>query len=210
MTTFTNRASIYILLSTAIITVLCFYYVDRQVISVLIAHQSRDFGVLKLFSNSITDVIGTFIVLFYIYFGTKLLMNKLYAADKQLIVMCNSVVISTFFKDILKGIFGRYWAETFTCQNPSLIRDNAYGFNWFAIDGINASFPSGHAAFIFSFSVSMGLLFPRLRWLWGLLAILVLIGQIGMYYHFVSDVIAGAVLGGLVAFYNYRYSCITS
>jgi membrane-associated phospholipid phosphatase len=50
----------------------------------------------------------------------------------------------------------------------------------------------------------MWFLFPKLRWLWFLLAFLVVVGQIGMYYHFLSDVIAGALLGSLVGFYIIR------
>lgn len=43
------------------------------------------------------------------------------------------------------------------------------------------------------------LVYPRLRWLAGLLMLLMVIGQVGLYYHFLSDTIAGATLGYLVA-----------
>jgi membrane-associated phospholipid phosphatase len=117
---------------------------------------------------------------------------------------CNAVVIGQFLKDIFKVIFGRYWPATFVCNNPSLVSNHVYGFQWFKSGSAYASFPSGHTTFIFSFSISMWFLFPKLRWLWFLLAFLVVVGQIGMYYHFLSDVIAGALLGSLVGFYIIR------
>ena len=44
----------------------------------------------------------------------------------------------------------------------------------------------------FSFSVIMWVLFPKYRWLWALLAFLVLITQLLQYFHFASYLIAGA------------------
>ncbi|ADA79124.1 hypothetical protein FTU_1497 [Francisella tularensis subsp. tularensis TIGB03] len=66
---------------------------------------------------------------------------------------------------------------------------------------INNSFPSGHATFIFSFSVSMWILFPKYRWLWALLAFLVVVTQLLQYFHFVSDLIVGLMLGSIIGYY---------
>lgn len=102
-----------------------------------------------------------------------------------------------FLKDFLKFIFARYWAETFVCNNPSLLKNQVYGFNWFKLDVAYTSFPSGHTTVIAAFATSMWFSFPKLRLLWLMLPLLVMFGQISMYYHFVSDVIAGAMLGAL-------------
>ena len=80
----------------------------------------------------------------------------------------------------------------------SLIHNDTYGFQW--LTSQNSSFPSGHVAVIVAFATSMWMLFPRGRILWVLLPILVGIAQICLYYHFVSDVLAGAELGFVVAF----------
>ena len=200
----TNTKIIGFLLLIVLIT-LSYYWIDRQLVWFLVAHDSRQLFGLKFMANDITHPIGAFVFLFYIYFAIrleKLLLNK---TDKKLIIMCNSIVITVFLKDILKMVFGRYWADTFICNNPSLVHNDVYGFNGFTTGDTFASFPSGHAAFIFSFSTSMWILFPKLRWLWCLLAALVVIGQAGMYYHFISDILAGAALGTVVAIYNYRY-----
>ncbi len=42
---------------------------------------------------------------------------------------------------------------------------------------------------------------PRWRWLIGALALPMLVALVAMNYHFVSDVIAGSVLGGVVGAY---------
>jgi len=40
----------------------------------------------------------------------------------------------------------------------------------------------------------------------GFIYISAFIGQLGMYYHFLSDIIAGTALGVSVAYYNTKYS----
>ncbi|ACJ17537.1 phosphatase PAP2 family protein [Coxiella burnetii] len=183
-----------------------YFFIDRQLVWFLVEHQSRRFKILALFANGITSFIAIFIFLYYIIFFIKFSVSSLKEFDKKLIIVCNSVVISAFIKDIVKIIFGRYWTATFNCNNPSLISNHVYGFNWLKSGNAYGSFPSGHTVFIFSFSVSLWILFPRLRWLWSMLAFCVIFGQIGIYYHFVSDVIAGVTLGSWIGLYNTFYS----
>lgn len=198
-----------VLFSSSIIALCTFsyYFIDRQVVWFLVSHHSRDFFVLNIMANQIPFVIGAFVFIFYLYFAIILYKKNqpIQALGARLIVMCNSIVIAIFLKDSLKLIFGRTWTSTFKCNNPSLINNNIYGFNWFSSEHGSASFPSGHTTLIFSFATSMWFLFPTLRWIWALLALMVSLGQIGMYYHFVSDVLAGAALGSIVAIYNYHY-----
>lgn len=62
-----------------------------------------------------------------------------------------------------------------------------------------ASFPSGHATTAFAACVALGLLVPALRW-WALaLAAVVAYSRVHLGVHFWTDVLAGAVLGTLVA-----------
>ena len=194
--------TISILLIGILLIVISYFYIDRQIVWLLAEYNSRSYAVLKLLANDIVFVLTTIIVLYYIYFFVRLAFHRGTSFNSAFILCCNSVAIVSFLKDILKFIFGRYWPETFICNNLSLLKNNVYGFNIFQSADTFTSFPSGHAAFIFSFSVSMWFLFPKFRWLWATLALLVSIGQIAMYYHFVSDVIAGAIVGSFVAFYN--------
>ena len=200
-----NRHLILFILFISSFIVISYFFFDRQVVWFLVRHHSRDLGLLKIFANSITYVISIFVFIFYFYFLIKIMTKSVNRLDKSLLIVSNAIIIGQFLKEVFKTIFGRYWAATFTCNNPSLISSHVYGFNWFKSGSAFASFPSGHATFIFSFSVSMFLVFPKLRWIWVLLAILVTVGQIGMYYHYVSDVLAGALLGGLVGLFAVKY-----
>src|SRR4029077_20288442 len=59
-----------------------------------------------------------------------------------------SLAVAVVIKDQLKFAFGRPWAETWTRNNPSVIRDGLYGFYPFHGGGGYASFPSGHTTMI--------------------------------------------------------------
>lgn len=69
------------------------------------------------------------------------------------------------------------------------------------------SFPSGHAARAFLIAVLAAFLGPGwlavVLWIW---APLVSLARVAMGVHYVSDVIAGAMLGVLVAFLGYQVS----
>lgn len=181
-----------------------YLFLDKPLVWWLVAHHSRNILILKVFANQIPNIVGTGVILFYAYFLIHFAKAKQNVTCRKLLYIANTVAVTIFLKEIFKGLCGRYWADTFFCQNPSLIVNNAYGFNW--LQNIpSSSFPSGHTALIFAFSASAWWLFPALRWIWAGLAALVVIGQLGMYYHFLSDVIAGAGLGCLVAVYHYKY-----
>jgi len=59
-----------------------------------------------------------------------------------------SVLTTWAMKNQLKVVFGRTWPETWTRNNPSLIRDGVFGFNPFTTGSGYESFPSGHTAAI--------------------------------------------------------------
>lgn len=200
-----TKKIIFSLLLLITLIIASYFFIDRQLVWLLFANHSRNISLLKIIANDIPATISVFVFLFYIYFAICFHRDRISEFDNKLLVMCNAVVSAIFLKDAIKHICGRYATGTFICNNPSLIKDNVYGFDWFASGTAFSSFPSGHITLIFSFSVSMWLLFPALRWLWSLLALLVVIGQAGMYYHFISDILAGAALGGVVALCNYRY-----
>jgi membrane-associated phospholipid phosphatase len=185
--------------------VISYYYFDRRIVLYLFENNSRGYNILKIFANDIVSTIKILILPGFIYFILKNMFFSFTASDKKILALCNSIAISYILKDILKNIFGRTFPATFSCNNPSLLQNHVYGFNWFKGGSSYSSFPSGHATMIFSFFVSMWFLYPKLRWLWVLLTTLVCVGQVGMYYHFLSDVVAGSVLGATVSLFNYKY-----
>jgi membrane-associated phospholipid phosphatase len=192
---------ILILLVFIAAIVVCYYYVDRRVVGVLHEHDSQRYLFLKVFANYIVAVLVALIFATYIYGIAGFLLKQELRISKGIFAICNSVVIAIFLKDAFKYIFARTWPATFVCNNPSLITNHVYGFNWFHSGTAYSAFPSGHSAFIFAFAASLWCAYPKWRWLAILLPLLVICGQIGMYYHFVSDTIAGAGLGILVAYF---------
>lgn len=121
--------------------------------------------------------------------------------QKTLFVACVSLLVADQFRTSLGDICGRYWPETWFDNNPSLIGTGTYGFHPFQPGDDIGSFPSGHAARIMGFAWVWWLSIPRSRILICAVCPFMLVSLVAMNYHFVSDVIAGSVLGGIVAAY---------
>jgi membrane-associated phospholipid phosphatase len=124
--------------------------------------------------------------------------------QKVAMVWAVSVLVTSAIKNQLKLVFGRTWPETWTHNNPSLIRDGAYGFNPFRVGAGFESFPSGHTAAICAAMTVLWICYPRFRVLYGVLIAAVVVGLIGANYHFLSDIIAGGFVGTSVAIVTVR------
>jgi membrane-associated phospholipid phosphatase len=120
---------------------------------------------------------------------------------KQLLIMIGFSVLVTFvLKNDLKWIFSRYWPLTWTHQNLSWISHRAYGFQWFhgrifLGSDETGSFPSGHTAVAFAALLPVGLVYPRFMPVALLLAVMEALFMVAFDYHFLSDVLAGALVG---------------
>ncbi len=106
-----------------------------------------------------------------------------------------SLIVAEAAKNQLKYDFGRTWPETWINNNPSLISTGAYGFNFFHGGPGYASFPSGHLTAMCAVASVLWISYPRFRALYALAVAAVTIGLIGADYHFLSDMIAGGLLG---------------
>src|SRR6059058_1882061 len=121
--------------------------------------------------------------------------------QKVLLVACISLIVADDFRVSLGDVCGRYWPETWTHHNPSLIGTGAYGFHPFQRGDDIGSFPSGHACRILGFAGVWMIAMPGTRVIAMVLCVPMLLSLVAMNYHFVSDVIAGSVLGALIAAY---------
>ena len=186
-----------------------YWWVDKPVVFFVAKYHHYNLQFFKWFTH-IPDIVNAFTFLIFLIVMIRFGYTKLGHTDKMIFAVANSVAITYFLRGILKIIFGRYWPATWVDNNLSLLHDNAYGFNWFHGGESYASFPSGHAAGIFAAMTIFWLLYPRWRWLIAIPMLLVIIGLIAMNYHFVSDIIAGAFLGAIVASYTAKYSGITA
>jgi membrane-associated phospholipid phosphatase len=101
-------------------------------------------------------------------------------------------------KELAKLAFGRTWPETWTCGNPSFIRDGAFGFTPFHGGAGWSSFPSGHETLVGAVAGCLWVLTPRLRPFCVVAVLAMAIGLLGADYHWLSDVLAGGLLGWLI------------
>jgi len=117
-----------------------------------------------------------------------------------LFLMSVSILVTFVLKNDLKWVFGRAWPLTWTHNNPSWISNHVYGFHWF--DGTlfqgsetSGAFPSGHTAIAFATLLPIGLIYRSVLPFCIALASLEGIAMIAYDYHFLSDVLAGAMVG---------------
>jgi undecaprenyl-diphosphatase len=61
------------------------------------------------------------------------------------------------------------------------------------------SFPSGHATSVFAVAAVLGAFYPRLRWPLYAVAAAIALGRVYLARHYLSDIVAGALIGLVVA-----------
>ncbi len=103
-----------------------------------------------------------------------------------------SVALSGIIADLLKYSIGRARPKLFPASGD-------FAFHLFSGDSSWASFPSGHATTAFALGLSLALLFTRLRWVFLSLALWIAMSRLFISAHYPSDVLAGGLLGALVA-----------
>jgi membrane-associated phospholipid phosphatase len=118
-----------------------------------------------------------------------------------LLAVSASLIVSTLLKWLLKWGFGRTWPGHPPYDKPSLFAGGRYGFYPFQAAPEFTAFPSGHAATTFSVLAVLWLSYPRWRWLWAIIGIGLCTALVGLNFHFVGDVIAGAMLGSITGVY---------
>jgi lipid A 4'-phosphatase len=116
----------------------------------------------------------------------RLMLN----ANRALFIFC-AVAASGLLVDLLKVVFGR-------ARPKLLFVDGTYGFFWGAWQADYWSFPSGHATTIAALAAAFFLLWPRFLPAYLAAALLVTASRIIIDAHYVSDALAGALLGVVV------------
>jgi membrane-associated phospholipid phosphatase len=116
-----------------------------------------------------------------------------------------SVLVAFVLKNDLKWFFHRDWPFLWAADHSRWYLNPADGFHFLAgrfslMDDGTGAFPSGHSAVAFAFLTPVMMIFPRSRpWCLlagcGLGALMVL-----LCFHYLGDVLAGALLGVTCAF----------
>jgi membrane-associated phospholipid phosphatase len=181
----------------------CYFWIDRPVAFFVYRHHINEFQVFRWLTYPPPEVQNWSALVL-----TILMVRRAWGPflrwQKVLLVACIGLIVADDFRISLGDVFGRYWPETWTHDNPSLIGTGAYGFHPFQRGDDIGSFPSGHACRILGFAAVWVIAMPHNRTVQVVTIVLcapMLVSLVAMDYHFVSDVIAGSFLGGIVATY---------
>ncbi|HZR06780.1 MAG TPA: phosphatase PAP2 family protein [Candidatus Udaeobacter sp.] len=196
------RTSIVTLFCIAAVLI-CYLWIDRPVAFFVYYHHINRFPLFRWLTYPPPEV-QNWSALVLVILMIRRAWGSFLLWQKTLFVACLSLIVADDFRISLGDVFGRYWPESWTHDNPSLIGTGTYGFHPFQRGDDVGSFPSGHAARILAFGGVWLIGMPRSRTVQVVVIILstsMLVSLVAMNYHFVSDVIAGSVLGGIVATY---------
>ncbi len=191
------RASTALALA-AILVVICYFFVDRPVAFYVHDHGLAKYRVFKWLTYP-PPWVQDWSPLALTVLVVRRAWGPFSRSEKALFVALVSLIVADQFRTSLGDVFGRYWPETWHNNNPSLIGNGTYGFHPFQLGDDVGSFPSGHAARILGFAWVWWLAMPRWRPLLVLVCLPMLASLVLMNYHFVGDVVAGSVLGAVVA-----------
>jgi membrane-associated phospholipid phosphatase len=173
---------------------LCYFFIDKPVVFFAHAHGAREYALLHWFQKipNVIQLLSPAAVLYLVY---RLYKKSLSHFDRFILHAVVTLIGITVVKYPIKYFFARHWPSTFYKGNLSLLDDGVYGFAFFEVGKAFEALPSGNAAVIFGLAFIFWFYYPRWRWLGALLCLLSAVGVIGLYYHFVGDVVAGAFMG---------------
>ena len=188
----------------ACLVAMSYFFVDKPVAFFVHNYRLNEFSFLKwmTFPADIAQALAPIVIVLVV---VTLSWGSYTRFQRTMLAMPVNLVITEAIKESLKVAFGRYWPDTWINNNPSLIQDNAYGFHPFHTGIIFGSFPSGHTARIAAVMVVLWIAYPKWRWLSVIVSAAVMLGLLGMNYHFVGDVIAGAFLGVITGGYTAHF-----
>lgn len=113
-------------------------------------------------------------------------------SSKCMYIFC-SIAAAGILVTLLKMLFGR--------ARPSRhFAEDIYGFLFLQTNGSYFSFPSGHTTVFFSAFAAFGVLLPKYRVAFLVTAFALSFTRVLVEMHYLSDVIAGGLLGTLTAY----------
>jgi membrane-associated phospholipid phosphatase len=114
--------------------------------------------------------------------------------------------IALFFvvATLAAGLLNLAFKAGFGRSRPELLfEEAAYGFRWWQTEAKYWSFPSGHTAAAMGGMTALMLVFPRVAPIFLLQVVLIGISRVALMEHYVSDVIAGCIVGSGAALIAY-------
>jgi membrane-associated phospholipid phosphatase len=178
--------------------VICYFFVDRQV-----AWYARDLfagdELLDLIPR-ISSWASDLMLMGSVAVGLWWAFQPGGRTQKLVLAIATNVAVTTAIKMFLKWVFGRPWPSVWI-HSTQVSGAAAYGFFPFE-DGLEfRSFPSGHAAATFAAISILWLTRPAWRELYAVIGAAMCVALVLLGFHFVGDVIAGAMLGTITGAY---------
>ncbi len=189
---------LFVLLVCTALVAFCYAYIDIPLARFAHQHALRQYALFH-WLQALADGLLLLSPLALLTAGWRRYRGHATGLDRVATQAALSVLLVSLLKYPLKFAFGRYWPATFQDHNPSLLHDNAYGFNPFHAGVAYSAFPSGHAAVAAAVATVIWRTYPRYRVLAVLVWLAVSVGLLGAYYHFVGDILAGTLLGVVTA-----------
>ncbi len=139
-------------MALCIAAVLVYYFwIDRPVAFFVYHHQINKFQVFRWLTYPPPEL-QTWSPLVLTVLMVRRAWGPFVRWQKVLLVACLSLIVADEFRTSLGDVCGRYWPETWSNDNPSLIGNGRYGFHPFQRGDDIGSFPSGHAGRILGFA----------------------------------------------------------
>ncbi|MFA6144588.1 MAG: phosphatase PAP2 family protein [Sulfurimonas sp.] len=141
------------------------------------------FATITTVGMSSPYLIGSALLYFYFLYFKKSLPFSHHA-----LLLFSSVAFAGIVTDTLKVFLGRF-------RPCMLFEQGLYGFDFFHIQLATTSFPSGHTTTVFAVAMVVSLYWSRWAVIAWSVAVVVGLSRIMLSAHYLSDVIAGAVVG---------------
>jgi membrane-associated phospholipid phosphatase len=176
----------------------CYRHADRPLALWFEARQSSQWPLLY-WPHRIVDVFVFSLPLIFIVCSIAWWRQRGSATLRPVFDAAMALAVVLAVKAPVKALFGRTWPDTFHGNNPSYLEHGVYGFVPLQWQIAYWAFPSGHAAQIVAITVALALHQPRLTWLFAPLSVFVMADLVALNYHWLSDVLAGVLLGASAA-----------
>lgn len=177
-----------LLIFGGVLSAISYYFWDVQLMHYCQGLNRSVVGVAEIITQA-GDSLWYFIILVPAFIVIRFVWkNEQWSAKILYLILCIS--LSGILNTGIKWLMGR--------NRPiNLIEDGVFGFDFFRIIYLyeTTSFPSGHTVTAFALATAFGFLYPRLRVPAFLIAAMIGLSRVVLTAHYLSDVIAGAVVG---------------
>ncbi|MES2122048.1 MAG: phosphatase PAP2 family protein [Chlamydiota bacterium] len=181
----------YILLATLLIVIACYQWVDRPIVHYFSSTSAFTTAIAHQLNNLLSPSTNFFIwplLFFLLKYGIK---NEFWA--KRCLNLVVAIPLSIAIVDILKALLGRARPDS-----------PLYGFTFFASSNSFYSFPSAHACTIGAICGTLSCFYPRYSIPLSVAALILALSRVILLEHYLSDVIAGVVIGLIASQWTYK------